>query len=266
MPLPKKKFYVSLTVGLLCIIAVIWLLFRACSAPETEENKIYYIGRDSTWTPLDLRGKEKNMVGFTDDLMQAIAQQQNFRAQLVEVSPNILMNGFNRRSYEGIFSPIAPNIINEAMFAFSEPFYLVGPVLVVRKGANVTSLKDMEGKIIGIERRTMQIYNIPEPANAVLIPYDSAAEALENLDNNSIDGVILEALRAYVATGGFYVGRLKVATSPLTEKGLRLVTLKDPRSLHLISMFNDGLKAVKDDGTYAQLLKKWDLIQTEREP
>ena len=96
----------------------------------------------------------------------------------------------------------------------------------------------------------------------MIIPYDTVSTALEKLNANVIDAVIMDVLRAYVFTEGFYAGRLKVATSPLTDKGLRLLGRDQPSSLLLISQFNEGLQELMESGRYHELIKKWGLTRT----
>jgi len=259
----QKKLYLSIIVGAMFFIAMIWLLTRACSAVITETDKVYHIGRDSTWHPVDLRGKEKAMVGFANDLIQAIGKVQDFKAIVFEVGPYALFDGLNIGNYDAVLSSLPPNVINRKRYRFSDPFYLVGPVLVVREDSDIASLKDMEGKILGIESGALQVYRIAEPPDVVIIPYDSAATALEYLDDNVIDGVLLDALRAHVWAEGFYAGRLKVATSPLTNRGLRLITRNTAEDLLWISRFDEGLKQIKESKEFDQLLNKWGLIDTE---
>ena len=203
------------------------------------------------------------MVGFTNDMVQTIAEDQGFRAHVFEVGTNALFDGIDIEIYDAVLSSLTPNVINRNKYTFSDPFYLVGPVLVIRIDSQDRSLEDMAGKIIGIESGALQVLNIPESPVVVMIPYDTASEALENLYDNVIDGVILDALRAYVYTEGYYAGQLKVVSSPLTEKGLRLISRKDPPSILLVSRFNEGLKKIIEDGVFEKLINKWDLTYTE---
>lgn len=263
MKIEKKSLYISISMGILLAIAILWLVVRGCSADLAGNRKVYQIGRDSTWYPIDLRGKERAMVGFTNDLTHEISIQQNFRALVFEVGPNAIFDGLDIGNYDAVFSSLQPNVISRSRYGFSDSFYLVGPVLVVKESSPVDSLKSMAGKIMGIESGALQIFNIKEPPNIVIIPYQTAAIALEHLQDNVIDGVLIDALRAYVWTEGFYEGRLKVATSPLTDSGLRLVTRNRPEYIKWISQFNEGLKAVKENGVFEKLLIKWNLIDTE---
>ncbi len=245
------------------LIIGFFLLIIYGIAPTNLKKKIYYIGIDTTWYPLDLRGKEKNMEGFAGDLLQKISENQGFRLRFITVGPNALFDGLNIGSYRGVLSSLTPNFIHKKRYKFSDPFYLVGPVLLTHIDSNVSSYEEMKGKIIGIERKSLNVFEIEKPVEVVLIPYETASEALENLDNNAIDGVIIDALRAHVWADGFYNERLRVATSPLNNQGLRLITLKGPESIKLIFMLNEGLKQIKEDGTYDKLIDKWDLIRTE---
>jgi len=263
MAVAKTKIFIGALGVLVIIVALFWLLFRVAGGNAEDEKITYYIGRDSTWYPLDFRGKERNMVGFTNDMLQAIAEEEEFSVYMFEVGTNALYDGLELGEYDGILSHLTPNIVNRRVYGFSDPFYTTGPVLIVRRGSQATSLADMRGKVIGVEAGALQIYNISEPSDVAFIPYDTASLALEKLDDNEIDGVVLDALKAYAYTEGYYRGRLKVATSPLTDKGLRLVTMRDPKSLLLVSRFNEGLKKIKDKGIYGELIEKWGLTDTE---
>lgn len=266
MALEFKKKYLSILIGLILIIAVAWLGFRACSGNKIIGKDTYYIGRDSTWYPLNLRSKEKNMIGFVDDLMEEVAKLQEIRIYTFEVGTNALYDGLALGNYDGVYSILEPNVINRGSYEFSDPYYLIGPVLIVDVKNKASSLDDMKGKIIGIERGGFQVYNIPEPADILILSYNSASEALENLDRDIIDGVIVDALRAHVWVDGFYKGKLRVATSPMSDAGLRIVTLKTDRGKEFIKKFNESLKTLKENGTYKALIKKWELVATEVSP
>ena len=74
--------------------------------------------------------------------------------------------------------------------------------------------------------------------------------------------MILPALVAYTYIKTFYANRLKVATGPLTVEGLRLIAIKDENGRILIEYFNEGLKALKENGTYDELINNWGLMNT----
>ena len=258
----NKKLYISLIGGLIAIIMLLWLLFRACNTQEPGQEW-YYIGRDSTWYPLDFRGKEKNMSGFVGDLVQAIGEEEKFKVIIYDTTTNSLMSGLQAGNYDAVFSSLSPTAQTKGLYLFSDVLYHTGPVLLLPQKSEVKTLADLKGKVIGVESNILQAFIVPESLDVVLIPYDTAGAAIENLDKNIIDGVLLDALRAYVYTHGYYEGKLKIAGPILAEKGERLLTKNEPANVKFIEHFNDGLKKVRQKGLYNDLIEKWNLINTE---
>lgn len=254
-------------IALLVIITLLltWGLVRSCAREEFARKRFYTIGRDNTWYPFHLKGKEKNLIAFTNDLRAAIAQESKLNWEWVESSPSTLVEGLNDENYDAIISTMQPNFINRERYLFSELFLELGLVLVVHQNSSATSLKDMRGKTIGISMSSYPIFNAirvggAHAYNIKLLTYDNINEALDFLENGKLDGVITHTIPAYTWVRGFNKENLKVATAPITDEGLRLVALQNKESEILIADFNRALKTLKENGVYAQLIAKWNLI------
>jgi polar amino acid transport system substrate-binding protein len=144
----------------------------------------------------------------------------------------------------------------------SEPFLLLGPVLVISTQDSLQELNEARRKIIGIDATSQSIMtlSLDKDPSIQLRLYDNALQALADLDNHRIDGVVLHSLPAYIYTQTFYSGRLKVATTTLNDEGIRLMTLKNANGQALIQLFNHGLNTLRENGTYDQLLNDWGLV------
>lgn len=244
----------------LLVLATIVLGMRSCDSTENFwRKKLYRIARDATWYPLDLLGKERNMLAFSNELLLAIAKNESLKIELLSNSSENLFSGLDNELYDAILSPMLPNQYNNQYYWFSKPFYLLGPVLVVKESLNVNSLQEMEGKAIGVSSGSSLVYN--RYPKILITSYDNILTALNDVERNVIDGVILSGLTAYAYTTGLYSGRLKVASAPLTNEGLRLIARKDEESKYLIDKFNEGFEKVKNDGTYDALITKWGLYK-----
>jgi len=243
--------------GLVFILLGIFLL-RGCSENGFSKNKTYTVAVDSSWQPLQMIGREKNLLGFTTDLLRAISREASFRSRIVEVAPMIIREGLDEKRFDAMISPLTPSVVTEKFYSFSDPYYLFGPVLIVKSDSKITKPEDLDGKIIGITTKEANLF-VKYPS-LLVVTYETITSAMEQLVKNQIDAVILEAVPAYVMTQGSYAGRLKVITSPLTDQGLRVVTINDPEHLILVSRFNEGLTTLLEDGTYERLIKKWGLI------
>lgn len=254
----KAKFWIALVL----IVLVLWGGIKACSSNNTIGKKIYRIAKDDTWFPLNLMGKEKNMSAFCGDLVLEIARIENFFVEVTSVPTDNLLHGLEDGAFDGIITSVGPNPSHTDQYVLSDPFYLLGPVLVVPYSSRVHSLAEMEGLIIGISSGPSLAYNTKMQLSALFIPYNNINMALEDLEKNKLDGVIIDALPAYVYTKGLYKGKEKVVTSALNNAGLRLKILNKGAAASLVEKFNEGLTTLKKNGRYKELLDKWDLVDT----
>lgn len=236
-------------------------LYTVLKSPSPP-SKVNIIARDQTWNLLELYGEEKAVSGFSDDLIRAIAQEENFLFDFALAGPDDLFLGLDAHIYSAILSAKYP--YNEELYIASHPYYLLGPVLVVSVDSPIKSIKDINDKIIGVfSDQPTDIVQYPY----VIIKYYSYSDLpnpLDDIVSGAIDGVLLNMLQAYQYTHGPYTGQLKVVTSPLTFAGLRVFALRNPTSQKLIEQINQGLQTIKENGTYDALLTKWGLYNPER--
>lgn len=229
---------------------------------ETKTGPIVYtIARDQSWYPLQLYGKSGNISGFSDDLFRAIAKEKNFQFNFALAGPDVLFEGLNQGYYDAVLSEQFPYNAG-IQYITSDPYYLLGPVLVVSVTSTIRTLKDVNGKIIGVftDAPTLLDLNQFPNVNFQSYIYSSLPQPLDDLVNGVIDGMVLDFLQAYEYTQGSYAGRLKIATLPLTNDGLRLIAVDNLQSQKLVNRFNSGLKAIRKNGTYDALLQKWSLV------
>lgn len=267
--LQNKKRFKKYVYWLLLPLAILFLLFivRACSHKPLILKTVYLIGRENI-LQIELLGRERNLIAFTNDLLAAIATENHLRFQWIETNPSNLLNGLDNGSYDFILTSIRPNIVNQERYDFSESIFDLGPVLIVREDSMISSLKDMQGLQIGIS------YGLSTNFNAVKTPginifemsfiyYNNMNRALDDLTNGTISGVIMKAIPAYAITQGLYAGKLKVVTPPFNDEGLRIVSLKNSSGNHIITMINESINKMRQDGSYHALITKWNLINAQ---
>lgn len=252
----SKRKLISITLVLLALFAI----FRACHGPILQEH-VYYILRSNSFAPIELYGKEPNMSAFVDDLMATIAENEKFKLHL-SVSKNLsitdLFKMLDSGEYDAILVTFSPADYLKNKYYISQPIYNAGPVLVVNADSEAKSLKDLQGKPIAIKRGSSQIFQLGRETS-FFVPYDNMITALNDLNKNIIAGVILEAEIAQIYAHDFFKEKIKIATAPLTDLGLRLVAKKGKLEENLILMFNQGLENAEKNGVFEDLIHKWNL-------
>lgn len=267
--LPKKLIWIRdpknyrWIVPLLAFLVLMFFVKGCFSKPESSSSE-FIIARDGLWYPLNFYGKEKNMVGFSDELLLKVSKAKKIKIRLVSAAPGELMNTLNNMPrIDGIMTSLAPSVQLNDRYLFSAPYYEMGTVLVVAENSPIKSLADMKGKYLGARRGSAVFYSLPNHPEATIFPYDSMIVMLDDITRNRIDGALINGLNAYNLTSAYYKGRLRITTGPLTNEGLRLVTHNEKKDKKLITAFNDALKEFKANGVYHKLLQKWDLLDLE---
>lgn len=230
----------------------IYILLTGCNSSTPS----YLIGIDPSWHPLDLSGKEMNVLAFSNELLQEIADEQKIKISTVQMSWDNLIPGLQDKRYDAILYSMRPYNFNQKTFQFSELYLQTGPVLVVAADSKIKSLDKLDGKEIAvIEGSKDEVFL--EPKKGVLIrTYDSIPNALNAVVNGTLDGALIDYLAAKSYTQDLYSKQLKIVTQPLDDEGLRLIALRTSPS-DLIEAFDHGLERLKKNGTYQKLIVKW---------
>jgi polar amino acid transport system substrate-binding protein len=247
----------ALLFGVLILVSL--FLVKSCFNYVFSTRKAVVIARDATWYPVNFADKAQNILGFSDDLLIEIAKLKDFRINLVLVPPGEGVDALDYGNSDGVLSALTPNVVLSERYLFSDIYFPLGAVLIVDEKSNIKSLNDMEGKYLGVMRGSPVLFNIGKYPPLQVVPYDSQIAMLDDIIRDKIDGGLLNQLVAYSLLTGYYKSTLKIATTPLSGEGLRFITLKSYNLNSFVDEFNAGLKELKDNGTYNQLLKKWDL-------
>ncbi len=244
------------------LIAFLILLIKSCST-DSQTATDYYIGQDSRWPGLDLMGKERNMMAFNSDLLATIAKTENLRIHLINGSSKELFSQLEQGILQGVITNLKPDYSNEDRLIFSDPYFLLGPVLIIPSTAPIQGWNEKAKKIIAVPARTPNILKLESDPSIQIKFYDDILRALADLSDRNIDGAVFPALPAHVYTKTFYSQELKIATLPLNDDGLRLAAPKNDAGKLLIEYFNKGLATLKQNGTYQQLIDQWGLVDIE---
>ena len=222
------------------------------------DKKSYSIGVDPSFFPMELQGKEANVFAFCNELLQELAKLKGVQFERVNTSWDNLLMGLREKKYQAMISPMPPLLFNKEKYDFSKLFLPSGPVLIVRQNADISSFDDLKGKEVAVEPHTEGQNIIEKDPDIITRFYDSIPIVLNEVVRGKIDGALVPYILAISYLQDLYRGRLKIVTRPLTNEGLRLITLKN-ENRDLLKLFSSGLKELKDDGKYDKLLEKWNV-------
>lgn len=258
----KKRWIGIILLGFVGLIALVQLILWLRSDTKSYGPKTYIIARDVTWFPLDFLGKSRQVAAFSDELLNAIASEEKINVRIYSTASHQLFPGLHARHFQGVIVSEVPQGTLFENYVSSLPYFRFGSVLVVRKESQTTELNQLKGTAVGVLRGANLQFDHAS-SDITYIPYDNVLTALQHLSDGAVEGVIIDAFPAFAYTNSLFADRLRVASTPLSSQALRLIALKGPEGRALIRAFDHGLEVARNNGTYAALLKKWGLMNTE---
>jgi ABC-type amino acid transport substrate-binding protein len=116
----------------------------------------------------------------------------------------------------------------------------------------------MSNRVVGVLAGNREWFLMQKYSNVIMRSYDSVPEIFDALNNNEVEGIVIDRLSAVGFIKGTYAGKLKINGLPLTNEGLHLVVLKGD-SAQAVEMFNDNIRYLTKKKKLQKLLKKWQL-------
>lgn len=196
------------------------------------------------------------MQGFDIDLINAIATTQNLQVEYEEVP---FFDDLIRQLYAGsadaAIAGITITLERQEVVSFSRPYFKAGLAIAVQDAnTDITSEASLAGKRIGAASGTTGARKARSIPGAQVIGYDSAPLALSDLAGGKVDAVINDEPATRYAIRAGLVRGIKVVGPPLTEEYYGIATPQNSPNLEVI---NAGLKAVIENGQYAEIYRKW---------
>lgn len=233
------------------LLIMVFVALVGC-AQKKEDCGRYSIGRDPTWYPLQIGLQATNLNAFTNSLVQEIGIIEGIPLQIHDIDWGQLVQALDNREVGGIFSSISPTVISQEKYLFSEPFFQLGPVLVVSSQSNAKSLTDLAGKIVLVNQYDESVLIAEKVPTIIIESYQSMPVALEVLASGKVDGLLMPIMEAQTLISHLYPSQLKIVTPPLNDQAIRLLTLKEDNQ-SLFQHFAHGLKRIRTSGQYESL-------------
>ncbi|MCH9633942.1 MAG: putative histidine-binding protein [Chlamydiae bacterium] len=240
---------------LFTFLAFFAILLSGCSFSK---NKTYTVGIDPSFSPAVLGGQADNVYGFTVDVLQAIAKIEGVNLKYSQAGSENLFSGLRLGGFQGILSTLYPLNQETETYSVSNTYFKTGPVLVVPYDSNLTSLEQFNSKIVGVLVNSDAFYIVQKYPYIVISTFVNPAFLMEGLSYGESDGIVLSLLEAQSFVNNLYNRVLKIASPPLNNEGLRMITIVNQNE-DLIKLFNRGLEECKKRGIYQNLLQKWKL-------
>lgn len=243
----------------------------AAAATDTEDalakvkdRGTLIVGTAPFYAPFESTNEQsKEIEGFDIDMMTEIAERMGVDVEFVPSEWQGLLGGLEKGDFDVIVSAMTEKEAAEGNVEFSQVYYDLPDVIIVASGnpKGIEAKDDLAGMVVGVQTGSgaeMLAEELdPEVGFSELRKYELTQDAMNDLKAGRIDAVI--AGHAFAIEQRKVDPSFEVSDQPLETSGL--VGVFKNGSGSLVDEFNTQLEAIKADGTYDALVKKWLTIE-----
>jgi len=235
------------------LILFLGLLLIGC---EPSVSDTIRVATDATWPPFEyLDNESKELVGLDIELMRTIGQRADFDVEFINVSFDTLLTGMVQCQYDAAISAITITPDRAVDYAFSDPYFEAGQIVVVRVGnIDILGPDDLAGKAVGVQRDTTGDVEAQKVEGAIIRRYDDIELAFQDLMNAQIDAVIADNPLA-LGIIGTNPDLLTTVGQTFTDENYGIAVCKSNSAL--VERINDALVELKAEGFIDTLTQTW---------
>ena len=243
--------------NLLHKIAVSASLLTLALGSAQAQNKELVVGSSATYRPFAYENPNKEIVGYDVDIIKAIAQKAGLQIKVVNTPWTGIFAALNNGDVDLVISGVTINDQRKQSYDFTMPYFEARQLIAVQKDSTAKTLKDLAGKKIGVVTGSTGDDTASREfgkTNPDIRRFESTPVVISELVNSGVDAAIGD--NGVIAFRAQEHKQLKTINDPAFPKEYFGVVVKQGNKA-LLDKLNSGLTAIKADGSYAQIYKKW---------
>ncbi len=267
----------------LVLLAASLLQLSGCQKSETPSpqgqstaNPIptYKVGTDADFAPFEFKNNNGTPTGFTIEILQAIGEKAGFKVTIIPSPWKNLVPALNQGDIDIISASVTITEERAKTMDFSDLYFETRQLIIQKQSPNaLSSAQQLTDKRIAVQIKTtadLIAQRIQTKDTDRIIRFETASAALASLLTDKIDFAIsdAEAVRYFIKNNpDVSFQTLSDPDFPSEHYGFA-VKKGNPALLKQINM---GLEAIRQDGTYDAIYKKYfgqdtNLFQQKTEP
>jgi glutamine transport system substrate-binding protein len=227
-------------------------------ASGSQAAKKYVFATDATYPPFEFE-KDGKYVGIDIDLINAIAKEEGFEVEIKPMDFKGIIPGITAKQLDGAIAGISITDERKKVVDFSEPYFQAGLSLVVR--ADNEAIKgpdDLKGKTIAIKKGTTGAKfaeELGKKYGATVKYFDDTPSMFQEVVNGNADATLEDypviAYKLQVDKNS----NLKIVGDRLNGDYYGIAVAKGNEEL--LNKINSGLKKLKENGKYDEIVKAY---------
>ncbi|MBT9490732.1 MAG: basic amino acid ABC transporter substrate-binding protein [Rubrivivax sp.] len=228
------------------------------SAPAPAPVKVYVVGTDAAYAPFESQNEKGEIVGFDIDVVTAVAAKAGIQVKFVNTPWEGIFNALGQGDRDLVVSAVTITEERKGTMDFSDPYFDAAQLIAVKETSKVSKFGDLKKLKVGVQTGTTgdeAVSKLLGKTNTNVKRFESTPLALKELEAGGVDAVVADngVVIHYVANNPG--GKFKTVSDKEFVPEQYGIAVKKGNT-ELLAKLNEGLKAIKADGTYDQIYAK----------
>ena len=244
------------------LAAVMTAGLASCGATKTteESGKNFVIATDKGFSPFEYKDKKGNIVGIDMDILAAIAEDQNFTYELQYIGWDAAIAACQAGQADGMIA--GASITEERKgngWTFSDGYYDATQGMAVAKDSTIAGFQDMAGKKVAVKNGTMSnqyAESIKDQYGFEVVTFATSPDMYQAVTGGQVDACLDDTpiLKYNIKTGELDMKFVEGTENEPAQYGFAIF---DTNKQELVDKFNAGLKNIKENGKYEEIIAKY---------
>ncbi|WP_105108194.1 ABC transporter substrate-binding protein/permease [Streptococcus suis] len=244
----KKKLLILLT-----SLLSVFFIFTGVKADDTID-----IVFDNAYAPFEFKDSDQVYKGLDVDIINEVAKRSGWTMNQTFPGFDAAVNAVQSGSADALMAGTTITEARKKVFTFSDPYFDTKIVVATTKSNTISSYEDLKGKTVGVKNGTAAQAFLEENKDKYgfsIKTFDTGDLMYNSLSTGAVDAVMDdEAVIQYAIQQGQDLS-IDIEGEAIGSFGFSVK--KGSQYEYLVEDFNKALAAMKEDGTYDQIMNKW---------
>jgi len=251
----------SALIALLALLATV-LVAVGCGGDDNKNSSGKFttinsgkltVGSDIPYPPFEF-GRSPDYKGFDVDLVKEIANKLGLEAEFVKTPFDTIFRNLAQGKFDMVATASTISAEREKEVDFSDPYFAADQSLMVKKGSDIKTVEDVNGKVVGAQLGTTGADYAKDKTKAKSVrTYDLIDDAFKALEAGQVEAVINDCPVSSYAQKEHTSLAVVQALTTHESYGFAFPSGSDA----LREAVNKELAPLKEDGSVEKLSLKW---------
>ncbi|SMF22439.1 amino acid ABC transporter substrate-binding protein, PAAT family [Tistlia consotensis] len=219
------------------------------------------IAMSGAYPPFNFVNDKNEVVGFDPSIGEGIAERMGVKPVIVTTAWDGIIAGLLANKYDTIVGSMTITPKRQEVVDFVGPYYSAGRAVFVKGDSPIKSLKDLDGKTIGVTlgetHEKWAREHAGEHGDWSIHTYKGLPELMLELNSGRVDAIVVDNIPVLVAVKKSGADVRQIPTPGIEGGSVKVGIAIRKGNPELHAAMQKALDAMMADGTYEKIAMKW---------